>query len=154
MAAKILLGKSTNTNLHSGTKYGMWIARAGEEDVTTCAADELIFNTDTMGSVSGAIDAGQYQVMPSSGTTADVQVTVSAGSTATFSFTDLDIDLIWAASFGGALAGTNNANPTTQLMDAQGYATNQSSVSVSNTGATARTGRVAAIRAFKTGGLW
>ena len=79
MAAKILLGKSTNTNLHSGTKYGMWIARAGEEDVTTCAADELIFNTDTMGSVSGAIDAGQYQVMPSSGTTADVQVTVSAG---------------------------------------------------------------------------
>ncbi len=154
MAAKILLGKSTNTNLHSGTKYGMWIARAGEEDVTTCAADELIFNTDTMGSVSGAIDAGQYQVMPSSGTTADVQVTVSAGSTATFSFTDLDIDLIWAASFGGALAGTNNANPTTQLMNAQGYATNQSSVSVSNTGATARTGRVAAIRAFKTGGLW
>ena len=92
--------------------------------------------------------------MPSSGTTADVQVTVSAGSTATFSFTDLDIDLIWAASFGGALAGTNNANPTTQLMNAQGYATNQSSVSVSNTGATARTGRVAAIRAFKTGGLW
>ena len=154
MAAKILLGKSTNTNLHSGTKYGMWIARAGEEDVTTCAADELIFNTDTMGSVSGAIDAGQYQVMPSSGTTADVQVTVSAGSTATFSFTDLDIDLIWAASFGGALAGTNNANPTTQLMNAQGYATNQSSVSISNTGATARTGRVAAIRAFKTGGLW
>ena len=154
MAAKILLGKSTNTNLHSGTKYGMWIARAGEEDVTTCAADELIFNTDTMGSVSGAIDAGQYQVMPSSGTTADVQVTVSAGATATFSFTDLDIDLIWAASFGGALAGTNNANPTTQLMNAQGYATNQSSVSVSNTGATARTGRVAAIRAFKTGGLW
>ena len=154
MAAKILLGKSTNTNLHSGTKYGMWIARAGEEDVTTCAADELIFNTDTMGSVSGAIDAGQYQVMPSSGTTADVQVTVSAGSSATFSFTDLDIDLIWAASFGGALAGTNNANPTTQLMNAQGYATNQSSVSVSNTGATARTGRVAAIRAFKTGGLW
>ena len=154
MAAKILLGKSTNTNLHSGTKYGMWIARAGEEDVTTCAADELIFNTDTMGSVSGAIDAGQYQVMPSSGTTADVQVTVSAGSTATFSFTDLDIDLIWAASFGGSLAGTNNANPTTQLMNAQGYATNQSSVSVSNTGATARTGRVAAIRAFKTGGLW
>ena len=132
----------------------MWIARAGEEDVTTCAADELIFNTDTMGSVSGAVDAGQYQVMPSSGTTADVQVTVSAGSTATFSFTDLDIDLIWAASFGGALAGTNNANPTTQLMNAQGYATNQSSVSVSNTGATARTGRVAAIRAFKTGGLW
>ena len=154
MAAKILLGKSTNTNLHSGTKYGMWIARAGEEDVTTCAADELIFNTDTMGSVSGSIDAGHYQVMPSSGTTADVQVTVSAGSTATFSFTDLDIDLIWAASFGGALAGTNNANPTTQLMNAQGYATNQSSVSVSNTGATARTGRVAAIRAFKTGGLW
>ena len=154
MAAKILLGKSTNTNLHSGTKYGMWIARAGEEDVTTCAADELIFNTDTMGSVSGAIDAGQYQVMPSSGTTADVQVTGAAGSTATFSFTDLDIDLIWAASFGGALAGTNNANPTTQLMNAQGYATNQSSVSVSNTGATARTGRVAAIRAFKTGGLW
>ena len=154
MAAKILLGKSTNTNLHSGTKYGMLIARAGEEDVTTCAADELIFNTDTMGSVSGAVDAGQYQVMPSSGTTADVQVTVSAGSTATFSFTDLDIDLIWAASFGGALAGTNNANPTTQLMNAQGYATNQSSVSISNTGATARTGRVAAIRAFKTGGLW
>ena len=154
MAAKILLGKSTNTNLHSGTKYGMWIARAGEEDVTTCAADELIFNTDTMGSVSGAVAAGQYQGMPSSGTTADVQVTVSAGSTATFSFTDLDIDLIWAASFGGALAGTNNANPTTQLMNAQGYATNQSSVSVSNTGATARTGRVAAIRAFKTGGLW
>ena len=154
MAAKILLGKSTNTNLHSGTKYGKWIAISGEEDVTTCAADELIFNTDTMGSVSGAIDAGQYQVMPSSGTTADVQVTVSAGSTATFSFTDLDIDLIWAASFGGALAGTNNANPTTQLMNAQGYATNQSSVSVSNTGATARTGRVAAIRAFKTGGLW
>ena len=154
MAAKILLGKSTNTNLHSGTKYGMWIARAGEEDVTTCAADELIFNTDTMGSVSGAVDAGQYQVMPSSGTTADVQVTVSAGSTATFSFTDLDIDVIWAAYFGGALAGTNNANPTTQLMNAQGYATNQSSVSVSNTGAPARTGRVAAIRAFKTGGLW
>lgn len=154
MAAKILLGKSTNTNLHSGTKYGMWIARAGEEDITTCAADELIFNTDTMGSVSGAIDAGQYQVMPSSGTTADVQISVSAGSTATFSFTDLDIDLIWAAAFGGALAGADNPNPTTQFMNTQAYATNQSSVSVSNTGAAARTGRMVAVRGMKTGGLW
>ena len=40
MAAKIILGKSTNSNLgHSGGKYGVWIARPGEEDVTSCTKD-------------------------------------------------------------------------------------------------------------------
>ena len=162
---KILLGKSTNANLgHSGGKYGLWCTRGGnfiaspysnEHDITDCDKDELIFSTDMVGNTSGAIDAGQYQVMPSSGTNADQAFSIAGGSSATLSFTDLNIDLIWMAAFGAdysVASGDDGAYST--YSNAQGYGTNQTSVSVSNTGNKTRTGRAAAIRGMKTGGLW
>ena len=149
MAGKIIIGKSVNSNLgHSGGKYGMWIARNGEEDVTSCSKDELIFSTDTFGNASGAIGIGQYQVMPSSGSTAEQTVSVSAGSSATVSWTDLDIDVVWALNFGLGIGGGVN------LGSAQAYATNQTSTTINNTGSATRTTRVVAVRGFKTGGLY
>ena len=89
MANRVLLGKSTNSNLgHSSGKFGLYISRAGD-DVTSCTADQLVFNTDNVGSVSGNIDVGQFQIVPTSGTNATVNVTVAAGSSATVSHTNL-----------------------------------------------------------------
>ena len=157
MATKILLGKSTNSNLgHSGGKYGLWIARPGEEDVTSCTKDELIFSTDAVGNVSGAIGVGQYQVMPSSGTSAEQTVSVNAGSSAVVSWTDLNIDLIWALNIGLGIGGGGNMASATDdsFQNAQAYGTNQSSTTINNTGSAARTTRVVAVRGFKTGGLY
>jgi len=157
MAGKIIIGKSVNSNLgHSGGKYGMWIARNGEEDITSCSKDELIFSTDTFGNASGAIGIGQYQVMPSSGSTAEQTVSVSAGSSATVSWTDLNIDLIWALNIGLGIGGGGNMASATDdsFQNAQAYGTNQSSTTINNTGSAARTTRVVAVRGFKTGGLY
>ena len=83
MANRILLGKSTNSNLgHSSGKFGLYISRTGD-DITNCTADQLIFNTDNVGSVSGAIDLGQFQVVPTSGTNATASINVNASSSAT-----------------------------------------------------------------------
>ena len=51
MGSRVLLGKSTNSNLgHSSGKFGLYISRTGD-DVTNCTADQLIFNTDNVGSI-------------------------------------------------------------------------------------------------------
>ena len=58
MANRVILGKSTNSNLgHSGGKFGLYISRAGD-DITNCTKDQLIFNTDNVGFNSGAVDVG------------------------------------------------------------------------------------------------
>ena len=160
---KLLIGKSTNTNLgHSGGKYGMWCTRGGlssnnhtynRHDITTCTKDQLCFSTDTFGNASGAIDAGQYQVMPTSGTVADVAISVSGGSTATLTWTDLDIDLIWAMSFNAG-QGVTSSPSNDSYTNAQNYGTNQTSTTISNTGSATRTTRDVAVRGMKTGGLW
>jgi len=64
MAARILLGKSTNSNLgHSSGKFGLYISANGK-DVTSCTKNELTFSTDHIGNASGAIDVGLFQNVP------------------------------------------------------------------------------------------
>ena len=105
MAAKIIMGKSVNSNLgHSGGKFGLWIARAGEEDVTTCTKDELIFSTDTFGNASGAVGIGQFQVMPHSGVDADQEISVGPSGTTAVSYTDFDIGINWIQNLQCPLA--------------------------------------------------
>ena len=155
MANKILLGKSTNSNLgHSSAKYGLWICRDGEEDVTTCAKDELIFNTDTFGNASGAIGIGQLQVMPHSGTSASQQVSVSGGGTTAITWTDLDIDLIFAQSFAAGTGGGSGTAPANdQYQNAQSYG-GQTGVTISNTGSASLTSQVVAWRGFSSLSLY
>ena len=85
MAGRILLGKSTNTNLgHSGGKFGLYVSANGK-DVTNCAKNELIFNTDNVGNSSGAIDVGLFQNVPlivNGNEVKTADFSASAGSTA------------------------------------------------------------------------
>ena len=92
MPVRVLLGKSINSNLgHGSGKFGLYISRNGD-DVTSCTKDQLVFNTDDVGNNSGAVDLGQFQVLPVSGTSASVNTSVGAGATATVNFIDVDSD--------------------------------------------------------------
>ena len=45
MAARVLLGNSTNSNLgHSGGKFGLYVSANGK-DVTNCAKNELKYHS-------------------------------------------------------------------------------------------------------------
>ena len=80
MAQKVWIGKSNHSNIgNTGNKYGLWITR---KDMASCTKDEINLNTDTFGNASGAIDVGQFQVIPTSGTTASQQVSISASGSA------------------------------------------------------------------------
>jgi hypothetical protein len=43
MANRILIGRGSTAR--GTSNYGLWVSRPGK-DVTTCTADELIFDTD------------------------------------------------------------------------------------------------------------
>ena len=93
MAARVLLGKSTNSNLgHSAGKYGLYISRTGD-DITSCTADQLIFNTDNVGNTSDAIDLGQFQIIGQTDSggnnVAKTSHSVSAGGSATIDTDDV-----------------------------------------------------------------
>ena len=157
MANRILLGKSTNSNLgHSSGEFGLYISRPGD-DVTNCTKDQLIFNTDNVGSVSGAIDLGQFQVVPTSGTNATASVSVNASSTATVSHANLGTGnlLLTNNSFASSdLTGQSpTSNVTTSRFGNAGF-TGTTSGTLSNGGNASATFTVAVIRGFLTTSLF
>ena len=150
MANRLLLGKSTNSNLgHTGGKFGLYISRAGD-DVTNCTKDQLIFNTDNVGSTSGAIDLGQFQIVPiAGGTNASTSVTVSGGSSATISTENLGIGNLLFGDFTTDPVGDSNTSQTIN-----GAYTGATSGSLTNTGGTSLTVTVSVIKGFSTASLF
>ena len=153
MANRVLLGKSTNSNLgHSSGKFGLYISRAGD-DVTSCTADQLVFNTDNVGSVSGNIDVGQFQIVPTSGTNATVNVTVAAGSSATVSHTNLGTgNLLYTNNAAGLVATQGSSVTLTKFLN--GAYTGTTSGTLNNLGTTAVTLPVAVIKGISTASLF
>ncbi len=148
------MGKSTNTNLgHSGGKWGIWIARHGEEDVTTCTKDQLTLSTDTFGNASGAVDIGQFQVIPVTGVTASQEISISASQTVTVSYTNLSTSYNFVQPYFSYGEYTSVGNDFSQYMQAVGYG-GSSSVSMSNSGTAAITGTVTTWRGFSNAGLF
>ena len=150
MPTRVLLGKSTNSNLgHGSGKFGLYISRNGD-DVTSCTKDQLVFNTDDVGNNSGAVDLGQFQVLPTSGTNASVSVSVNAGATAPVSFTNQTSTghLLYGKFAGGV---QNEAN-ITQLYRL-GY-TGAASGNLINLGNTAITMNISVFKGFSTAGLF
>jgi len=150
MANRLIVGKSTNTNLgHSGGKFGLYISRPGD-DITTCTADQLIFNTDNLGSVSGAIDIGQFQIVPiAGGTNASTNVTVASGSTAAISIENLGTGNLLYTDFEGTFVFEGNFEQTLN-----GDYTGTTSGTISNTGDTSVTATVSVIKGFSTAALF
>ena len=150
MANRLLLGKSTNSNLgHTGGKFGLYISRTGD-DITNCTKDQLIFNTDNVGSVSGAIDLGQFQIVPiAGGTNASSSVTIAGGSSATISTANLGVGNLLFGDFTGAPVGDVNTSQTVN-----GAYTGATSGSLTNTGSTSLTLTVSVIKGFSTASLF
>jgi hypothetical protein len=146
MANRLIIGKSTNTNLgHSGGKFGLYISREGD-DITTCTKDQLVFNTDNAGAVAGAIDVGQFQIVPiSGGTNASTNVTVASGSTATISTEDLGTGNLLYTDFQGAYTSLDDFAQTLN-----GDYTGTTSGTISNTGDTSITATISVIKGFST----
>jgi hypothetical protein len=150
MGNRVIVGKSTNTNLgHSGGKFGLYISREGD-DITNCTKDQLVFNTDNVGSVSGAIDLGQFQIVPiSGGTDASTNVTVASGSTATISTEDLGTGNLLYTDFEGILQSQSSSEQTLN-----GNYTGATSGIISNTGDTSITATVSVIKGFSAAALF
>ena len=150
MANRVLLGKSTNSNLgHTGGKFGLYISRTGD-DVTNCTKDQLIFNTDNVGSTSGAIDLGQFQIVPiAGGTNASTSVTVAGGSSATISTENLGTGNLLFGDFTSAPVGDANISQTVN-----GAYTGATSGSLTNTGSNSLTLTVSVIKGFSTASLF
>ena len=150
MANRIIIGKSTNTNLgHTGGKFGLYISREGD-DVTTCTKDQLIFNTDNAGAVAGAIDIGQFQIVPiSGGTNASTNVTVAGGSTATINTEDLGTGNLLYTDFERAFVPEDNFEQTLN-----GDYTGTTSGTLENTGTDSVTITVSVIKGFSTAALF
>ena len=152
MGARVLLGESTNSNLGHSTSsgnYGLYISRTGD-DVTSCTKDQLIFNTDDVGNNSGAVDLGQFQVLPTSGTTANVSVSVGAGATASVGFTNQTST--GHLLYGRFANGTQGESSITKLYRV-GYS-GASSGSLINLGNSTITMNIAILKGFSTAGLF
>ena len=150
MAARVLLGKSTNSTLgHSAGKYGLYISRTGD-DVTSCTKDQLVFNTDNIGNASGAIELGQFQVLPSSGSNASQEVSVNAGATLPVSFTNQTST--GHLLYGKFKGGVQNESNITQLYRV-GYA-GAASGDLINLGNTAITMNISIFKGFSTAALF
>jgi len=155
MANRVIVGKSTNSNLgHSGGKYGLYISRTGD-DVTNCTKDQLIFNTDNVGSVSGAIDLGQFQIVPTSGGAAAQSIAVNASATASVPTANLGAGHLMltnnSTSYSGSSQGDSSATVSRFL---NGAYTGATSGTLGNTGNTSATVSVAVIKGFLSSSLF
>jgi len=92
MANRLILGKNVNTNHgHSSGSagFGLYVSRTGK-DVTTCTADELIFNTDNGSITDVSRVIGMFQLAPitTAGDTTTT-TTLSSGATATIDLSNI-----------------------------------------------------------------
>ena len=152
MANRVVLGKSTNTNLGHSTDYGFYISRSGD-NIESCTKDQLVLNTDKVGNASGATDIGQFQVVPqtvSGNAVGSAQLSVNASTTAAVSFTNLTSTghLLYAA-FDGTIASESNVNKL--------FRTNYSGAASGNwenLGDTTITANVMVMKGFSTNALF
>ena len=154
MSNRVLLGKNTNTNHgHSSGSpgYGCYISRkASDINVLTCTADELIFNTDKGSGTR--IDAGMFQMVPSSSGRVREVIQVAAGNSGSVSLTEMGDNHI--PFFPGREAADGVGN----------YAIGNTSVSITNpstyvwAGTTISSGtqtyRVSTFKGLSTDALW
>lgn len=143
MSNRVLLGKNTNSNHgHSGASpgFGLYISRPGK-DVTTCTADELIFNTDNGSATSLGRIISLYQLIPlpvtGGGTDSTVTTSVAAGGTATIDLSSIDFGIDFGfLGFGlpTPSATSNTSGSTTSF----GYSTSSSleTITIQNFGST------------------
>lgn len=140
MANRLILGKNINSNHgHSAGSpgYGLYISRPGK-DVTTCTADELIFNTDNGTGTSLGRIISMYQLAPipvvGGGTTTTVTTTVSAGSTATLDLSSIDFGIDFGFIGFGLLAPTTYSSTSNALSYDFSVSESLETISIENTG--------------------
>jgi hypothetical protein len=163
MAARILLGKSTNSNLgHSSGKFGLYVSANGR-DVTNCTKEQLSFNTDHIGNSSGAIDIGHFQVIPminaSNARVTVVDFSTAAGASSAHSIANLGAGGIvygtttntFSSQNSGTAAGNAYAGATSGTVVNAALADPDTGNSITN-GATS--GKVAIFKGFSTAALY
>jgi hypothetical protein len=144
MANRIILGKNTNSNHghSSGTPgFGLYISRPGK-DVTTCTADELIFNTDNGTGTSLGRIISMYQLAPipqaGGGTNTTTTSSIAAGNAVTLDLSSIDFGvgfgfigfgLLAPTTYGGSGAQSYNYNVSESL----------ETITIENTGAASLT---------------
>ena len=163
MANRIVLGKSTNSNLgHSGGKQGLFISTIGR-DVLSCTKEQLSFNTDHIGNSSGAIDIGHFQVIPMINAS-NARVTVLDFSTAAGNSTALSTanlggggivygttTNVFSGNNSGTAAGNAYAGATSGTVVNAALANPDTGSSITN-GATS--GKVGIFKGFSTAALY
>jgi hypothetical protein len=145
MANRIILGKNTNSNHghSSGTPgFGLYISRPGK-DVTTCTADELIFNTDNGTGTSLGRIISMYQLAPipqaGGGTNTTTTSSITAGNAVTLDISSIDFGIDFGfISFGLLAPVTYGAGSTASSYD---YNVSESleTITIENTGTTSLT---------------
>lgn len=163
MSARILLGRSTNSNLgHSSGKFGLYVSANGR-DVTNCTKEQLSFNTDHIGNASGAIDVGHFQVIPmldaSNNRVTVVDFSTAAGASSAHSTSNLGAGGIvygtttntFSGQNSGTAAGNAYAGATSGTVVNAALADPDTGNSITN-GATS--GKVAVFKGFSTASLF
>ena len=163
MSARILLGRSTNSNLgHSSGKFGLYVSANGR-DVTNCTKEQLSFNTDHIGNASGAIDVGHFQVIPmldaSNNRVTVVDFSTAAGASSAHSLANLGAGGIvygtttntFSGQNSGTAAGNAYAGATSGTVVNAALADPDTGNSITN-GATS--GKVAIFKGFSTAALY
>ena len=137
---RIILGKNINSNHghSSGTPgFGLYISRPGK-DVTTCTADELIFNTDNGSGTSLARIISMYQLAPipvvGGGTTTTTTSTVTAGNTATLDLSSIDFGIDFGFIGFGLLAPTSYSSTSSALSYDFSISESLNTITIENTG--------------------
>ena len=139
MANRIILGKNINSNHghSSGTPgFGLYISRPGK-DVTTCTADELIFNTDNGSGTSLARIISMYQLAPipvAGGGTTTTTTTVISGTTATLDLSSIDFGIDFGFIGFGLLAPTSYSPTSNALSYDFSISESLSTITIENTG--------------------
>ena len=140
MANRILMGNRATGG------YGLYVSEPGA-DVLTCGHDDLTFWTDSGETGSNFVSKGLHQTVPWSGGTGSTapvvtnSVSISAGATASLTYTNLGANPFL---LGGFALGSNSSNNNVKLV---------SFSSISATGATGSAPGVGAtfnISVFKT----
>ena len=140
MANRVLLGNRSTGG------YGLYVS-APSADVLTCAHGDLTFWTDSGETGSNFVSKGIHQTVPWSGGTGSTapvvsnSVSISAGATASLTYTNLGADPFL---LGGFALGANASNNNVEFVNFS---------SISATGATASApgiGSTFTISVFKT----
>ena len=164
MTARILLGKSTNSNLGhpSSGKFGLYVSANGR-DVTNCTKEQLSFNTDYIGNSGGAIDVGHFQVIPmiaaDNSLVTFVDVSTSAGSSSSSNIKNLGAGgVVYATTTNnlsgntsGTSAGNNNASATAATVNNAALVDAETGDSITNA---TTSGPLAVLKGFSTDALF